>query len=170
MNTGADGDSYPEVTLATIICRGDAVSKLTIPTKLNDDIKDLRSLKIFNKRDFVFSERHDPDKFYINKLMYEKDRIDTKVKLGSIEEWTLVNEANEAHVFHIYQLDYQVTEINGKPVEFNGHDDVINLPAKSTTKIIIPFTEPYLIGKFVYHCRILAHEARGMMQVIEVVK
>jgi FtsP/CotA-like multicopper oxidase with cupredoxin domain len=87
-----------------------------------------------------------------------------------MEEWTLVNEAKEAHVFHIHQLDYQVVEANGRPVPFNGYDDVINLPAKSTTKIIIPFTEPYLLGKFVYHCHILAHEDRGMMQVIEVVK
>jgi hypothetical protein len=33
---------------------------------------------------------------------------------------------------------------------------------------ISPFTNPVIVGKFVYHCHIVAHEDNGMMAVIEV--
>jgi FtsP/CotA-like multicopper oxidase with cupredoxin domain len=35
-------------------------------------------------------------------------------------------------------------------------------------KILLPFTDPVIVGKFVYHCHILSHEDKGMMAVIEV--
>lgn len=170
MSTGSAGDDYPEVTLATMVCAGSKVNSLVIPTKLNDKLVDLRTKKITGKRTFTFTEQSDPDAFYINGRQFNQDSIDTKVKLGSIEEWTLVNATDEMHCFHIHQFDFQVVEINGKPIEFNGTNDVINMPPRSTIKLLMPFIEEYMVGKFVYHCHILAHEDRGMMQVIEVIK
>ena len=38
-----------------------------------------------------------------------------------------------------------------------------------TVKILIPFTNPLQVGKFVYHCHIGEHEDKGMMAVIQVV-
>jgi suppressor of ftsI len=35
-------------------------------------------------------------------------------------------------------------------------------------KVIIPFTSPLIVGRFVFHCHILAHEDKGMMGTIEV--
>jgi FtsP/CotA-like multicopper oxidase with cupredoxin domain len=35
-------------------------------------------------------------------------------------------------------------------------------------KILIPFTNPVIVGKFVFHCHIVAHEDLGMMQTVEV--
>lgn len=170
MSTGSAGDDYPEVTLATMVCSGNKITPLAIPAKLNDKLVDLRTKAISNKRTFTFTERSDPDAFFINGRQYNRDSVDTKVKLGSIEEWTLVNATDEMHCFHIHQFDFQVIEINGKPVEFNGTNDVVNMPPRSTLKLLMPFTEDYMVGKFVYHCHILAHEDRGMMQTIEVVK
>jgi FtsP/CotA-like multicopper oxidase with cupredoxin domain len=101
--------------------------------------------------------------------------VDTVAKLGDVEEWTIQNTAQEAHVFHIHQLDFQVTEINGKPAPFVGYHDVVTLPAASSTgdpsivKILIPFTNPVIVGKFVYHCHIIQHEDQGMMAVIQVI-
>ena len=37
-------------------------------------------------------------------------------------------------------------------------------------KLIIPFLNPLMVGKFVYHCHIVGHEDAGMMQNIEVVR
>jgi Multicopper oxidase len=34
--------------------------------------------------------------------------------------------------------------------------------------VLIPFTDPVIVGKFVYHCHILEHEDKGMMAVIQV--
>jgi FtsP/CotA-like multicopper oxidase with cupredoxin domain len=55
--------------------------------------------------------------------------IDTIVDLGSIEEWTIRNTAQEAHVLHIHQLDFQVVEVNGVAQPFVGYQDVATLPA-----------------------------------------
>lgn len=92
-----------------------------------------------------------------------------------MEEWTIQNTAREAHVFHIHQLDFQVTEINGETQPFNGYNDVVTLPPApsntqpSVVKVLIPFTNPVIVGKFVYHCHIIQHEDQGMMSVIQVV-
>ena len=91
--------------------------------------------------------------------------------LGDIEEWTIVNTAEEAHVFHIHQLDFQVTEIDGVTKPFTGYQDVVTLPpatddGPSMVTVIIPFTNPVIVGKFVYHCHIIQHEDQGMMATI----
>ena len=49
---------------------------------------------------------------------------------GSVEEWTLINATQELHTFHIHQTDFQVTEINGVPQPFLGHQDNVNLPIR----------------------------------------
>ena len=168
---GPDGDHYPEVTLATLISEGPAEEPIALPTKEQFPIvEDLRNQTIADRRTFVFSENPDTNQFYINKKQFNESRIDTNVTLGRIEEWTIRNVANEEHVFHIHQLDFQVIEVNGKPVPFTGHQDVVNLPVKSEVKILVPFTNPVMVGKFVYHCHIVAHEDSGMMAVIQVVR
>ena len=168
LSTGSDGDDYPEVTLATMVCKGPSVQPLSIPVIVNDNLVDYRSKAITGKRTFTFTEG--PGAFYINGRQFNMDSIDTRVKLGSIEEWTIVNASDEMHCFHIHQFNFQVIEIDGKPVEFNGTNDIVNMMPRSTIKLIMPFTEEYMVGKFVYHCHILSHEDKGMMQVIEVVK
>jgi suppressor of ftsI len=170
MSTGSEGDNYPEVTLATLFSTGTPVKPLPIPGMLNDKLIDYRTYHVTNRRTFTFTELSDGDSFYINGRQFNLDSIDTKVKLGSLEEWSLVNATNEMHVFHIHQLNFQVTQINGEAINFNHYNDVVNMPPQSTVKILLPFDKPYMVGKFVYHCHILAHEDRGMMQVIEVVK
>jgi suppressor of ftsI len=35
-------------------------------------------------------------------------------------------------------------------------------------KLIIPFSNPEIQGRFVFHCHVVKHEDKGMMQVIEV--
>ena len=57
---------------------------------------------------------------------------------------------------------------------FTGYQDTVNMPFKTdagpgVVKVRIPFTKPVIVGKFVYHCHIMAHEDNGMMAVIEVV-
>lgn len=59
-----------------------------------------------------------------------------------------------------------------------GYQDTIDLPpcmkdasgcTPSKTKVRIPFVNPVITGVFVYHCHILGHEDRGMMQNIKVI-
>ena len=60
--------------------------------------------------------------------------------------------------------------INGKPVDFIGYRDNVFIPALGSITLRIPFTDPVILGKFVYHCHIMEHEDGGMMQVIQVVR
>ncbi|MDH7459897.1 multicopper oxidase family protein [Chitinophagaceae bacterium 26-R-25] len=168
LSTGSDGDNYPEATLATMVCNNASVRPLPIPSTINDQLVDYRTKKITARRTFTFTEGKGG--FYINDRQFNRDSVDTKVKLGSLEEWTVINASDEMHCFHIHQINMQVIEIDGKQVEFNGYNDVVNMPPKSTIKLLLPFTEDYMLGKFVYHCHILSHEDKGMMQVIEVVR
>jgi suppressor of ftsI len=36
-------------------------------------------------------------------------------------------------------------------------------------KVVIPFTDPVIVGRFVYHCHSVNHEDKGMMGIVEVV-
>jgi hypothetical protein len=46
---------------------------------------------------------------------------------------------------------------------------VLTVQGQGKVKVLIPFTNPVIVGEFVYHCHILSHEDNGMMAVIEVV-
>ncbi|NEP28580.1 MAG: multicopper oxidase domain-containing protein [Moorea sp. SIO3I6] len=150
------------------------------------------------------------------KQVFDGNRIDKISQVGDIEEWNLVNADNIAHVFHIHQLDFVVTEVtlpedpcsglnrttdtciynNYKidPVDNDnfcetssyaankymetgyhcrlkpqGYRDVFNLPGNSITTVRIPFVNPFITGVFVYHCHILVHEDKGMMNNVKVI-
>ena len=36
----------------------------------------------------------------------------------------------------------------------------------SVLKLVIPFTDPVIVGRFVYHCHAVDHEDKGMMAVV----
>jgi FtsP/CotA-like multicopper oxidase with cupredoxin domain len=169
-NTGPAGDTYAGGVLGQLVSSGDPVPTVTI-TSPYPAIPDLRKVAMANHRRFVFQDSDsDPNAFFINGRQFDIGRVDTTVKLGDTEEWTLVNPSQELHQFHIHQLDFQVTKINGKDVDFIGYRDNIYIPALGSVTVRIPFTDPVILGKFVYHCHIMEHEDGGMMQVVQVVK
>ena len=131
IDMGPAGDYYPQVTLATVAVEGAAESILPLPTSFPAG-EDLRGQPIARRRKIVFSENMAGDQFCINNMQFDENRTDTVVHLGDIEEWTLQNCAAENHVFHIHQLDFQVTEINGAEQPFTGHQDTVNLPFTTT--------------------------------------
>ncbi len=127
------------------------------------------------RRTFVFSRTADRQKFFINGQQFDEQRTDVTVRLGAVEEWTLRNEDNQLHNFHIHQTDFLVTEVNGNPALLDSLRDTFTLPAAqkgkpSVVKVLIPFTDPTLVGRFVFHCHVVKHEDKGMMQTLEVVR
>jgi FtsP/CotA-like multicopper oxidase with cupredoxin domain len=171
--TGPAGDSYPGVTLATLVSSGDPVDPIPLPAaSAFPPVEDLRTVPNPNPRTIVFSETSDGNTFFINGKTFDENRVDTTVQFGTVEEWTLVNCSQELHVFHIHQLDFQVTEIDGQAVPFTGYQDLVTLPpapdddTPSVVKVIIPFDDPVIAGEFVYHCHIIQHEDQGMMATI----
>jgi FtsP/CotA-like multicopper oxidase with cupredoxin domain len=131
-------------------------------------VEDLRARPIDAKRTVVFSQTKDAEHYLIDGRLFDPARIDLRVPLGNIEEWTIRNESNDLHVFHIHQLHFQVTEINGQPQPFSGYVDGVTVPEMGAVKIRLAFTDRAILGTFMYHCHILEHEDKGMMAQIEV--
>ena len=124
--------------------------------------------------------------------------VDQCMPLNGLQDWVLENDTNVAHPFHIHINPFQVVEIdtpqlvNSKlppsptnvtystyaPANNFVWQDVIALPlaiisADGTQiwpgKITIRQTYLDFTGTFVLHCHILAHEDRGMMELVRVV-
>jgi FtsP/CotA-like multicopper oxidase with cupredoxin domain len=102
---------------------------------------------------------------------------------GTVEEWTVLNKATEAHEFHIHQIHFLAESqnnfaINQQPVApgiVGQYLDIIEVPAWDgnvshpypSVTLRMDFRGPDL-GLFVFHCHILGHEDLGMMNIIEV--
>ncbi|WP_411851358.1 multicopper oxidase family protein [Stenotrophomonas sp. LGBM10] len=169
-NTGAAGDQYKGARIATLRAGGAAVATRAI-TSPYPVLEDLSRVAVANVRQFAFQDSAtDGDAFLINGERFDPRRVNTTVKLGDVEEWRLYNPSQELHQFHIHQTDFQVVAINGKPVPFSGYRDTVYIPTRGSITLRIPFRDPVMLGKFVYHCHILEHEDGGMMQVIQVVR
>jgi len=88
---------------------------------------------------------------------------------GTVEDWTVENRSSEDHVFHIHQLHFQVLAINGVAIADPALRDTVDVshwsgagPYPSVT-LRMDFRDPGIVGTFVYHCHLLAHEDAGMM-------
>ena len=166
IDTGPQGNHYAGTVMATVRVEGKPATPLALPAALLP-VEDLRG-KVTNRRTLVYTESNDGDTLFIDGKTFDMNRTDIRVKLGAIEEWTIRNQSDELHTFHIHQGPYQLTEINGVPQPRDDHRDIVDVPIGGEVKVIIPFTNPLIVGRFVYHCHILAHEDKGMMATIEV--
>jgi FtsP/CotA-like multicopper oxidase with cupredoxin domain len=170
--TGPAGDKFPQATLATVEVAPDPsrpppapLGPLVVDAPLQ---KPVPADRIDARRLVVFSEDPVTGLFFINHQTFDPKRTDVKVPLGSVEEWTIRNASEELHVFHIHQIAFQVVSINGRPVPFEGLQDTIDVPIHGEVKLRMAFTDPKIVGRFMYHCHILEHEDKGMMSTIEV--
>jgi FtsP/CotA-like multicopper oxidase with cupredoxin domain len=167
MDTGPGGNQYPGAELATMQVEGEALMPRTLPGALLP-VNDLRG-KVTGTRTIVLSEgKHDV--YSVNGRPFDPNRVDTRVRLGAVEMWTIKNDSDELHDFHIHQGGFQLVEVNGVPQPLDGYYDTVNVPVRGEIQIIIPFTDSTTLGKFVYHCHLLSHEDKGMMATIEVTR
>jgi suppressor of ftsI len=171
----------PPQQLATIISEGSGpyephaeteVLNLRVATTRWFD--EVQSAPIARRRTLVYSRTPDRRVFMINGCVMDENRVDQTVKLGDTEEWTIINTDQQFHSFHIHQTGFLVSEVNGvRQNEDSLRDTFSMLPTTddgpSILKVVIPFTDPVIAGRFVYHCHAVDHEDKGMMGVIEVV-
>jgi hypothetical protein len=134
----------------------------------------VRSSLIAHRRTMTFSWTADKTRFFINGQVFDETRTDVTVTLGNTEEWTIRNEDDQLHNFHIHQTEFLVTAIDGASQTFDSLYDTFSLPVAmngrpSEITVVIPFTDPTILGRFVFHCHVVKHEDKGMMQTIEVV-
>jgi FtsP/CotA-like multicopper oxidase with cupredoxin domain len=182
VRTGSAGDPNPDVVLATLVSTGSPVHTPEIAERLGRPAanipsigpteEEIRALPVTRRRTIVYTENAAGTKFYLNGKAFDMTRIDVQVKLGDVEEWTLVNNTDERHTFHIHQLDFLVQELRGTNTleTRRGLRDNIDIPFRDPVtgepgkvKVKIPFTDPLIVGMFPFHCHILEHEDGGMM-------
>jgi suppressor of ftsI len=172
-STGPAGDIFAPQNMALLVSARDPQQPSPEPlaplTVVPGILKPIRGDHIDAHRLVVFSE--DPlvtGLFFINHATFDHERVDFRIPLGSTEEWTIRNASEELHIFHIHQVAFQVLSVKGKPVPFDGLEDTVNVPIHGEVKIRLAFTDPTIVGRFLFHCHIMEHEDKGMMATIEV--
>ncbi|MEZ4848855.1 MAG: multicopper oxidase domain-containing protein [Bacteroidia bacterium] len=114
--------------------------------------------------------------FGIDDNQYDYNKINTVVKLNTIEDWTIRNETNAAHPFHIHLIQFyvmKVEKLDGTPLPFpdkylGPKDNILVHPGEQVTFRARfnsygrpkPFDTPGQIDSaaYMYHCHILTHE------------
>ncbi|QYD68170.1 multicopper oxidase family protein [Paraburkholderia edwinii] len=171
----------PAQQIATVISSGPAVQASSIEEhvlaqKINGPrwIDDVRGASIARRRTLDYSRTPDRKMFMIDGRTMDENRVDQTVRLGDTEEWTIVNTDQQFHSFHIHQTAFLVTEVNGVAQHRDSLHDTYSIPPATdlgpgSLKVVIPFTDPVIVGRFVYHCHSVNHEDKGMMGIVEVV-
>ncbi|KFF58893.1 copper oxidase [Cryobacterium sp. MLB-32] len=169
MMGGGNAPARGDITLATLTVAGEtAATPAAIPGQ--PAARDLRATTVTARRELVFAMgmggmgggMMSPT---INGRAFDASRVDETVQFGSVEEWLLTNTSTLDHPLHLHVWPMQVVEQGGTAVETVIWQDVVNVPARSTTRVRIAFDD--FSGRTVYHCHILDHEDAGMMGVIE---
>jgi len=108
-------------------------------------------------------------KFLINGASFDMNRIDTVSKVGQVELWEIVNDADMDHPFHIHGTQFQVIEreLDGvvSQAPYPAWKDTVNVVPGETVRILLRQDLP---GARMYHCHILEHEKLGMMGIVDV--
>ena len=171
-----EGYAAPTGPIARLVVEGDPLpmnlpAKLpTLPEKLigDEEITGTRLLTFSQAR--VDIERADfwqTFRFMVDGKTFDADRVDQRVRLGAVEEWTIINkDMSDDHVFHIHVNDMLLTKINGDPLPEPIWMDTAIVPRNGS----ITFRSRFLdfTGKFMLHCHMMNHEDLGRMQVVEV--
>jgi suppressor of ftsI len=107
--------------------------------------------------------------FTVDGKLYQEMECPTHPRVGTCEEWLVVNETDDVHPFHLHENSFQLVAVNGVPRRPVEIWDTFALPPKrngvnGTLKIRVRFVQ--WTGKTVFHCHVLPHEDTGMMQNI----
>jgi suppressor of ftsI len=183
-DSGPGGDPSPEAVLGVLTDDGGASSAATATARVRA-AGALRRSRFYRtalpapavQRTIHFSE--DGNGFYLDGKAYDPAGPPSIVaQSGTVEEWTLENDSEEIHAFHIHQVHFVVESVNGV-AQANPHWlDTVDIPPQghgnggqihpAQIKVLIDFRDPTVRGTFLYHCHILDHEDGGMMAKIEV--
>lgn len=114
----------------------------------------------------VVERRFDLQWFMINGARMDMNRIDFTSAVDTTEVWTIRNEDNWPHNFHVHDTQFQILDINGQapPPTLAGWKDTVYTPPGTTIRLALRFAE-YTDPTFPYmfHCHLMRHEDQGMM-------
>jgi FtsP/CotA-like multicopper oxidase with cupredoxin domain len=102
--------------------------------------------------------------FTINGRTFDHARIDTRVRLGDVEDWDFVNTTMMDHPMHVHTNAFQIVQSDGCAAP--GWKDTVLVKAGQTVRVRTRFED--FTGLSVYHCHILDHEDMGMMGTLQI--
>lgn len=165
----------PAGPLARVVVEGEPMD-MKLPSKLPPaPYQPIKDEEITGNRTVTFSAKplENPAtshwqefKFLIDGKSFDHTRIDHRVRLGAVEEWTVLNVDDRDHVFHIHTNDYQLTKVNGKDLPEPIWMDTSIVPRNGSITFRTRFED--FTGLFMLHCHMMNHEELGMMQTVEV--
>ncbi len=175
------GHPSPTGPLGRVVVAGDPLP-MKLPGALpKPPLETIRDSEITGRRTLTLSTYGDPPGNYPNALWqefrfmvdgktFDPTRVDHRVRLGAVEEWTILNnDGRDDHVFHIHTNPFQVTQVNGRPQAELQWRDSVTVPGRGGSVV---FRSRFLdyTGLYMLHCHMMNHEEMGMMQTVEVYK
>jgi FtsP/CotA-like multicopper oxidase with cupredoxin domain len=170
--------------LARVVVAGQPLA-MKLPAALpKPPLETIRDSEITGRRTLVLSTIGDPPEndpggqwqeftMLIDGKTFDPSRIDQRVRLGAVEEWTVRNpDLRDDHAFHIHTNPFQVTQVNGQPQADLQWRDTVVVPRKADREGSVVLRSRFLdfTGVFMLHCHMMNHEEMGMMQAVEVYK
>lgn len=143
---------------------------LTIPANLIN-LQTIDSNLINRTREIIFAPQSMgpmemvEGPFTINGHQFSMDTINDTTYLNHVEKWTLINNTLIAHPFHIHDVQFYVTDVNGisVPVSEQVKKDVVLVMPNESVSFITKFEDFADTIPYMYHCHLLHHEDDGMM-------
>jgi FtsP/CotA-like multicopper oxidase with cupredoxin domain len=135
-----------------------------------DTLRFLREAKVVGRQRFTFQFLGETSAG-IDSVQYEPTNAPVNVPWGQVQEWTLVNQTDALHTFHIHQTDFWIVSVNGVAEPDRVLRDNVPLGVHPDGKggfegdtVVVRFVfDPIAEGPFVFHCHVLQHEDEGMM-------
>ncbi len=90
----------------------------------------------------------------------------SRVRLGDLERWNVVNTTGQTHLFHVHNIQFQILNRNGTtpPANELGRKDTVMVRPGETVPLLMQFASySDTDTRYMYHCHILEHEDQGMM-------
>lgn len=92
--------------------------------------------------------------------------LNIRAAVGETQIWTIKNETDWSHPFHLHGFFFQVLDEKGAPVRPLAWKDTVNVPHRQTLSFVVRFDDRQ--GNWMYHCHILDHAEGGLMGTVEV--
>jgi suppressor of ftsI len=166
--------------LATVVSEGSPADARALPGRLTppkDYFEPLDQAHVDHRRTVTFGVFFDAGgpHFTLNNGVFPNNPV-FQPRLGTVEEWELLNLTGEEHPFHLHTNPYQLQSLfdpsgAGFSQPLPLLQDVANLPSAAVpavggttpARMVVRMKPLDFLGTHVYHCHIAFHEDNGMM-------
>lgn len=161
--------STPEIGIAAFEASG-ASKQMAIPETLPVPSREyplISDAGIVARHTVTFSMKTgskriiDGFEYLIERELYQERKVDPRVRLGTAEEWEIVNHSDGIPPFHIHVNSFELMGLPSDP-DYHRLHDTIWLPAFSSLRMRTRFKT--WKEKTVYHCHVLPHEDSAMLK------